>query len=214
MENLYSKQVLDISGWEREEHYRFFSTFTQPFFNVHTELDITPLYRFCKQHKLPVSLAYMHTTVRAVRATENFLLRIEGGQVIKFSAVDLSTTILKDNNTFSFVHLPHKEDLAAFCSNSAAIIALVRQSKQMMHGHQGNDVLHMTTLPWFKFNGMEHARTIDPDDSVPKFAYGRLEFKNERVLLPMSISVHHGLADGYHIHLLVKEMERIVETYA
>ncbi|GGG04256.1 CatA-like O-acetyltransferase [Pontibacter amylolyticus] len=214
MQNRYSKEIIPIKGWEREETFRFFSTFTQPFFNVHTEADITPLYQYCKQHGLSISLAYMHATVQAARQVENFLLRIENGQVVRYSGLDLSTTILKDNKQIAFTHFPYHEKLADFCAEGARIIAAVKQSTKLFNGHQGIDLLHMTTLPWFTFRGMEHAFSIGQEDpGVPKIGYGKLEMRGDQVYLPISIGLHHALADGYHMHLFMEELTRVVQRY-
>ncbi|WP_461490425.1 CatA-like O-acetyltransferase [Pontibacter sp. HJ8] len=215
METRYSREVIPVEGWERAETFRFFSTFSQPFFNVHTEVAITPLYDYCKQQGLSVSLAYMHATVQAAWATENFRLRIENGQVLRYSGLDLSTTILKDDKQIAFTHFPYLDKLEDFCEAGATIIAEVKKSKKLFNGYQGTDLLHMTTLPWFKFKGMEHAFSLGQEDpGVPKIGYGRLEMQQDNVRLPISIGLHHALADGYHIHLFLQELERVVQGYA
>jgi chloramphenicol O-acetyltransferase type A len=214
MESRYSKEIIPIEGWEREETFRFFSNFTQPFFNVHTEVDITSLYTYCKQRGLSVSLAYMHATVQAAIATENFLLRIVNGQVVRYSGLDLSTTVLKDDKQIAFTHFPYHEKLEDFCSEGTRIIAEVKKSRKLFNGHQGVDLLHMTTLPWFTFKGMEHAFSIGQEDpGVPKIGYGKLEMREDKVYLPISIGLHHALADGYHMHLFLQKMEQLIELY-
>ncbi|MFD2245358.1 CatA-like O-acetyltransferase [Pontibacter ruber] len=214
MQTRYTKEIIPIEGWEREETYRFFSTFTQPFFNVHTEADITPLYRYCKRQGLPVSLGYMHATTQAARNTGNFLLRIENGQVIRYSGLDMSTTILKDDMQIAFTHFPFIEKLEDFCGNGAQVIAEVKKSRKLFNGYQGNDLLHMTSLPWFTFKGMEHASAANRQDpGVPKIGYGKIEMRGEQVYLPISIGLHHALADGYHIHLFLQELAKVIGSY-
>ncbi|MCC9168817.1 CatA-like O-acetyltransferase [Pontibacter harenae] len=212
MKTVYSKAPFKTKGWEREEHFHFFRSFTQPFFNVHTQIDITKLYHHAKWECLPVSLVYLHAAAEGARATENFLLRLEGDEVVKYEAVDISTTVLKDNKTVSFVHLPHHPDLHTFCQSSSEIIAEVKKSNKLFCGYSGPDLIHATTLPWFDFKGMEHAHTDDPCDSIPKLAFGRLEWKGQQAMLPVSVRVHHALADGYHIHLFLENMKRSVDA--
>ncbi|MBC5994571.1 CatA-like O-acetyltransferase [Pontibacter cellulosilyticus] len=208
----YSKTSFEIKGWEREEHFHFFRAFTQPFFNVHTEVDITNLYHYAKKEKLSVFLAYLHAATEGVRATENFLLRLEGDEVVKYEAVDISTTVLKDNKTVSFVHLTHHTDLHTFCNEASEIIAEVKKSNRLFYGYNGPDLVHATTLPWFTLKGMEHAHIDQPDDSIPKLAFGKLEFKEDRVILPVSVRVHHALVDGYHIHLFLEHMKASINS--
>lgn len=209
----YNSTRFEVKGWEREEHFHFFREFAQPFFNVHTEIDITNLYRYAKQKQLSVFLAYLHAATEGVRATDNFMLRLEGDGVVKYDAVDISTTILKDNKTVSFVHLPHYAELHTFCKTASEIVADVKKSTRLFYGYNGPDLIHATTLPWFKLNGMEHAHLNDPNDAIPKLAFGKLEFKGEQVILPLSVRVHHALADGYHIHLFLENMKASINSY-
>ncbi|CAM3743851.1 CatA-like O-acetyltransferase [Pontibacter korlensis] len=208
----YKKTRFETKGWEREEHFHFFKGFEQPFFNVHTEVEITNLFHYCKKHKLSVFLAYMHAATQGVLKTDNFLLRLEGNEVVKYEAADISTTVLTDRKTVSFVHLPHHPDLQAFSKEASEIVAEAKQGSKLFYGYNGPDLIHATTLPWFKFNGMEHAHMGDANDAIPKLAFGKLEVQAEKVVLPLSVRVHHALADGYHIHLFLKHMEESINS--
>lgn len=207
MKTLYNKTHFETKGWEREEHFLFFNSFTQPFFNVHTEIDITNLYHYAKWEGLSIFLAYLHGATKGIRATENFLLRLEGDAVVRYEAVDISTTVLKDNKTISFVHLPYHKDLHTFCREGSMIIAEVKASDKLFHGYNGPDLVHATTLPWFEFYGMEHAHQGSSSDAIPKLAFGRLKWKSRKAILPVSVQVHHALADGYHIHQFLEIMK-------
>ncbi|WP_205499923.1 CatA-like O-acetyltransferase [Rufibacter psychrotolerans] len=215
MTSKYNKQVIPVEGWAREAQFRFFRDFTQPFFNVHTQVDLTPLYVYCKQNQVSVFLAYLYVTLEAARATESFRLRLEGDQVVLYEGVDLSTTILKENQTISFVSLPYQDNLLDFCTQSREIINQAKGSKDLFIGHQGPDLLHLTTLPWFKSYGMEHATSVHPQEAgVPKIAFGQLDLQPDRVVLPLSIALHHALADGYHLHLFLQQMQGFISAFS
>jgi chloramphenicol O-acetyltransferase type A len=173
---------------------------------VHTEIEITDLYHYTKKEGLSLFLAYLHAATTGLRNTENFLLRLEAGNVVKYAAADISTTVLKNDKTVSFVHLPYHKDLKCFCQESSAIIEEVKKSRKLFYGYNGPDLVHATTLPWFKFMGMEHAHDNDPTDAIPKLAFGQMEWRETRLFLPVSVRVHHALVDGYHIHLFLQHM--------
>ena len=67
-------------------------------------------------------------------------------------------------------------------------------------------------FPGLKFNGMEHAHPDDPSDAIPKLAFGRLEWNDRRAILPISVRVHHALADGYHVHLFLENMKASINA--
>ena len=48
---------VDIDTWARKTTYEFFRDYEDPFFNITTNLDVTHLYRFCKDNDVAFSLA-------------------------------------------------------------------------------------------------------------------------------------------------------------
>ncbi|RNI21850.1 CatA-like O-acetyltransferase [Rufibacter latericius] len=215
MTSKYTKQSFPVEGWAREEQFRFFKTFTQPFFNVHTEVDITPLYRYCKQHNESVFLAYLYVTLEAARATESFRLRLEDEKVVLYEGLDLSTTVLRHDHSISFVSLPYQPTLRDFSLNSRKLIQNAQAGNQLFVGHQGPDLLHLTALPWFPSKGIEHAHSVNPQEAgVPKIAFGQMDVSPAKVTLPISVALHHALADGYHVHLFLEQMKGYIQAFS
>ena len=66
--------------------------------------------------------------------------------------------------------------------------------------------IRYSSLPWFSFSEMKHAGSFKTGDSAPRISTGRLIEKEKRLLLPISITVHHGLVDGLHVGEFVKEL--------
>ncbi|MET0753548.1 MAG: CatA-like O-acetyltransferase, partial [Pyrinomonadaceae bacterium] len=43
---------VDVESWNRKNTFEFFKNFEDPFFNIAANLDVTALYRFCKEKNL------------------------------------------------------------------------------------------------------------------------------------------------------------------
>src|SRR5690606_18617438 len=94
------------------------------------------------------------------------------------------------------------------------IIADVQTKKGLFHGYQGNDSMHLTTLPWFHSNGIEHAFRTNPQEAgIPKIAFGKLVQHEDQITLPLSIALHHALADGFHVHLFLEQMNAYISAF-
>ena len=70
------KQKIDISTWNRKEHFEFFCTFEEPFFGITTSIDMTIAYEKAKAMKIPFFVYYLHKTIAAINQVENFRYRI------------------------------------------------------------------------------------------------------------------------------------------
>ena len=69
------------------------------------------------------------------------------------------------------------------------------------------DVIRYSALPWFAFSEMKHAGSIQTGDSIPKISTGKLIQEKKKLLLPISISVHHGLVDGRNVAEFIQNVK-------
>ncbi len=72
---------IDLECWDRREIFDFFSPLSNPFYSVTFRLDVTELYRFCRERGLSFYYTMVFLVTRAVNGTEAFLYTIRGGEV-------------------------------------------------------------------------------------------------------------------------------------
>lgn len=199
---------LDLDAWPRRASFEFFRGFDKPYFNVCTRLDLTALQAL--KPRLPGSLwlAYHHLVMRAANEVEPFRWRLEGGRVRVLDAVHASTTVLRDDESIAFAYLDWDPDFARFAAAAAPVVAAVRRGDRAFDpGLDASAHLHFTTLPWLDFTSFSHARNWGREDSIPKFAFGRLQRDGDRTTMAFSVEVHHALMDGLHVGRLVQTLE-------
>ena len=205
-------KLLDIKNWNRREHFEFFSKFDEPFFGIVAEIDCTNAYRFCKEHQIPFFLFYHYKSIIAVNRTEEFRYRIQDNGIIVYDTIHVTTTISRDDNTFAFSFIPYAQSFDEFAELAQAEIRNVRSTEGLrMNENSGRpDVIHYSTVPWISFTGVTHARNFKFPDSVPKITFGRFSQKNSKKIMPVSINVHHGLMDGYHVGQYMELFEQLI----
>jgi chloramphenicol O-acetyltransferase type A len=65
-------------------------------------------------------------------------------------------------------------------------------------------------LPWVSFTSFSHARNWRQQDSIPRIAFGKFIEENDRILLPISVEVHHALVDGLHVGRFLMRLEELL----
>jgi chloramphenicol O-acetyltransferase type A len=208
------KHLIDLAGWNRREHFAFFSGFEEPFFGVVAEVDAARAYARAKQLETPFFQVYLHAVLRAVNAVEALRYRIEDGQVWCYDAVHASATLTRPDNTFGFSFVPYAPGLAEFGRGLQAEMEAVRQSTglRLNDAAARPDVIHFSAIPWLRFTGLTHARAFRHPDSVPKISVGRTQWQGEQLLMPVAVNVHHGLADGYHVGLFFEALQTALDA--
>jgi chloramphenicol O-acetyltransferase type A len=204
------KQELDITTWNRKEHFEFFCKFEEPFFGTTIQFDCTKAYAKSKELGVSFFTYYLHKTLVAVNKTENFRYRIHDGKVFIYDKINISSTILRDDKTFGFSEIEYNENLNAFIENYNTEATRVKNTTGLFTREYNENIVHFSALPWINFTSISHSRSFTFPDSCPKFSFGKMTTENDKKFMSMSVHVHHGLVDGYHLGLFFEEFERLM----
>ena len=98
-------QIIDLDKWHRKSQYDFFKNYDMPFFNITANVDVSNLKIFCKNNDLPFFLSSLFFSIKAANEIEEFRYRIKDDGVICYDKIDAGSTVLMDDNSFSFVIL-------------------------------------------------------------------------------------------------------------
>ncbi|RZJ69091.1 MAG: chloramphenicol acetyltransferase [Flavobacterium sp.] len=195
---MYTK--LDIPNWPRREHFEFFRKFDEPFYGIVANLDVTEAYATAKETGASFFLYYMHKVAATVNALEEFRYRIAGDEVLIYDRIDISATLTRDDNTFGFSLIEYTDDFTSFTEIAKAEIERVRNTTGLFtRAFEVDNLIHFSAVPWIDFTSLSHARSFSIPDSCPKISVGKMTESNGRRMMPVSVHVHHGLLDGYHV---------------
>ncbi len=210
-------KYLDVTTWSRRDLFEFFIGFDKPYFNICTTVDVTRLLEFLVQRPgTSVTLAYHYFALRAANEIEPFRYRLRNGKVLVHDVIHGGTTVLQPNESFTFAYFKFDEDFGKFMVEAQRSVDIVKQGGSAFDPRPADDAIHFTALPWVSFTSFSHARNWKTEDSVPKIAFGKFVNETERVLLPISVEVHHALVDGLHVGRFINRLEEALanpETY-
>ena len=201
---------LDLSTWNRKEHFEFFCKFEEPFFGTTIQFDCTKAYIKAKELGVSFFTYYLHKTLVAVNKTENFRYRIHDGKVFIYDKINISSTILRDDKTFGFSEIEYNENLNTFIENYNTEATRVKNTSGLFTRDYNENIVHFSALPWINFTSISHSRSFTFPDSCPKFSFGKMTTDNDKKFMSLSVHVHHGLVDGYHLGLFFEEFERLM----
>lgn len=200
---------IDYDNWERRELFEFFSAVSQPFYSVTFNLDVTNLYNYTHSRRLSFYYALTYLVTKAVNSVDNFLYAIEDGEIVKHDELLCSFTDLKkDSDNFHIVTMPCEGTLDEFCA--AAEKKSAAQKEFINMEEEGKNLIFISCLPWIELTGLTNERNFDPDDNIPRIAWGKYHEDSGRKVLGMSLELNHRFCDGVHIGQFAKELERLI----
>ena len=202
------EKIIDKSQWNRREHFEHFSALDDPFFGVTVNVDCTNIYSHAKEKGVSFSLLLLHRIITAACTVEEFRYRIEGDNIVCYDSLVAEATVARADHTFSFASFEYEADEEIFIQKASAEMERLQHTTGLNKSEVFHpNAIHYSAVPWFRFTDMKHPTNIRSNDSVPKISTGRFFPEGERLLIPVSITCHHGLMDGYHVSRLVEELE-------
>lgn len=195
------KTLLDLENWNRKEHYLFFKQFEEPFFGLTIEIDCTKAYATAKELGTSFFVYYLHKTLVAVNTIECFRYRINNDAIYIYDTIDVSATIMREDQTFGFSLIEYSPYFEVFAANTFKEIERIQNTSGLLTREFPNDnLIHFSAVPWINFTSLSHARNYTFPDSCPKISFGKMTIGNDgERTMSMSIHAHHGLMDGFHV---------------
>lgn len=203
---------VDIERWERKAAFDFFKDYEDPFFNITANLNVTRLYKFCKEKGLAFSLASLFYSLEAANEIREFRLRFKGESVIEFDRIDATQTILNDDNTFSFCYYPMQPTVFEFDAAGKTSREKYKALKTFDVESDRLDLIYYSVIPWVSFTAFKHAGRANNRQSVPRIVFGKLFDEGSEKKMPLSVEVHHALMDGFHVGKLFKLFQEKIDS--
>lgn len=198
---------LDINTWNRKQHFEHFSKLKDPYFGITIPFNVTKAYSFSKEKNISFFGTYLHACMQAINNVENLKYRIVDDKVMICNTINASATIMKENKTFGFSFIDYNESLDQFLLNIQAEKQRIEKSNNLFPPKNGVDCIHCSALPWSDFSG--HKEPVSGlQESVPKFAFGKMKEVNNEKIMNVAINVNHALVDGYHLSLFSEKFQK------
>lgn len=196
----------DLENYERKDHFLYFSSLDNPFVGVTVRVDAGSLVRVCREKNLSFYLAFMHAAALAADSVPEFRRRVIDGEIWEYDECPTSHTEALDNGTYCYCTLHHHMPLREYFETAEKQRAAVKEKGVLEEDEEVDGMYFITCVPW-----LHYSELVLPSgqESNPRISWGKYEedFRG-RLMMPVSVLLHHGLADGLHIAAFYEALGR------
>lgn len=203
---------LDVENWPRYKTYEFFQAFEDPCFNFTANIDVTALYRFCRQHDLSYSLTALYYTLVVANGIREFRIRELEGRLVEFDQIHATQTILNDDDTFSFAYFAMKSDVFDFNRSGREAMVKYKQLKSFDVEADRSDLIYYSVIPWISFTSFKHASRLSKPLTIPRIVFGKRFENGDGHLMPLSVEANHRIMDGVHVGRFFERYQEILSS--
>ena len=189
---------IDLNRYARRAHFDYFRTLAYPYAGVTAEVDVTDIVRICRDRHRSFYLSFLHAAALAADDVPELRQRIREGRIVEYDECPTSHIELTEDGSYCYCTLRHHMDEDRYHALAERSRAECRKNG-IREDEDAESMYFISTLPWLHYTAL-----IQPvaggDESNPRITWGRyVSAPDGRMLMPVSILVHHALADGIHL---------------
>ena len=230
--NTGNRTIIDYPTWERKENFEFFKNYLNPCYSVTCDVECTEAFENSKKEKSSFFIKYLYAILRAVNEVPELRYRIEKEScvdpnsglteerevIVQYKKVSVITPITAGpNGRFHSVNIPYESSFLDFSRRAKEIIENIPENtnpyaaENSVNGSKNKymDMVLVAANPGLAFTSMTCTQSSPQGNKKPLINVGKATCREGKYYIPVFISVHHGLCDGYHL----TQFYNLVEKY-
>ena len=202
---------IDLATWDRAMHCQILRNSVMPQYGVSFELDITNFLQKIRERGYSFTFSFVFAVTKCANEIEEFRCRFWEGKPVIYDRINTSFTYLDEGSElFKVVNVEMQDTMEEYVSLAADT---VRGQKECFTAPMGNDIYQFSSFPWVSFTHISHTESGKKDNAVPLIDWGKYFVRDERVMLPFSVQVHHSFVDGIHIGKLADLLQEYLDHF-
>lgn len=207
---------IDMSNWDRLENYTWFTTKNRCKINMTMNVDVTKLVKIIKEKKLRHYTTFTYIVSKVVNANDEFKMNYdEKGDLGIYDIVHPRYPIFHESDKrLSVLWTEYSDDFNLFYDRFIDDVKTFGEKRSMAaKGPFPPNCFDISSLPWSSFTSFNCPQANDIVWLPPFVMVGRYFENIDKILLPVSISVHHATCDGYHVSKFFNEFQNIASNF-
>lgn len=202
-------QRIDRRSWPRDAYFNHYFHAVPCTYSMTVKLDITPI----RQQGVKLYPAMLYALCTVVNRHAEFRTSLdEAGNVGVFSdMVPCYTIFHKDSETFSNIWTEYHPRFSEFLRAYQQDLQRYGQNPglEAKPGTPANS-FPVSMIPWTTFDGFNLNLPNGAGYLLPIFTMGKFYQQEDRYWLPLSVQVHHGVCDGFHLCRFINELQELI----
>ena len=201
------KQI-DLSTWSRKPLFESYRNTDFPYIILGARVDVSSLLSKCREEHSSFYFSLVHLATRTADSIENFHYRFRGSQVYR---IDQSTPVLTHmqpgDEIFMMLEGDPSLSRSDFCRDLREKAEHTSPGQRLDCGDR-LDIISFSCVPWVDYTHVIRTITRFGEDCNPKITWGKYETEQGRATVNLSVQVHHGLMDGYHVGMFYEKLQQ------
>ena len=205
---------IDLNEWSRGELFETYIESMRVVMSLTADVNAAPLLKFTKANGLKFYPAMIWAVAKTVNARGEFKYGWnERGELIKWDFVSPSyAEFHKEDENCTKTVTEYSGDLFEFHARFLRDREKYKNSRGFVENQPPN-FFDVSCLPWLRYRSFDMHVFDEGKFLAPVVTWGRYEREGERRPMPLTLNIHHAVADGFHLARFFIELQELIDSF-
>jgi len=206
------KQKINIDDWNRKKQFTFFSKFDNPYTGCTTLINVDNIVKYSKNNNISFYGLMAYFVINAINKIDEFKYVLEENEIYKYDKINATFSVLTSNNQINFSRIVEFNSFNKFINDFIKAKEEAESGKIISYEVAYNKC-YFTCTPWMRVTSVQNPMNYKNMDSIPRICWGKYFLQNNKYMIDFSIQVNHAFQDGYHIGLLINQLQCDIDNF-
>lgn len=205
--------TVDLKEWSRGELFRFYMDKMRIVMSLTVDIDVTNLKAYAKKMDMEFYPLMLWAVSKVINSHGEFKYGWSGdGALIQWDYVSPSyVDFHREDENFTKMVTEYSDDLLEFYGRVMADRERYKNDRAVLDGQPPN-FFDVSCLPWVRYKHFDVHVFDEGKFLAPVVTWGKYEQENGRFMMPLTMNIHHSVADGFHLSRFFNEVQELIYT--
>ena len=206
-------EIINLDTWNRGNLFKFYIEKMRMVMSLTVDMDITPLLQFSKKSRLKFYPVMLWCVSKIVNAHDEFKYSWDmDGNLIKWDFISPSyADFHKEDGNFTKLVTEFSDDLNEFHDRFLKDREKYKDVRAIAENQPPN-FFDVSCLPWVRYKHFDVHVFDEGKFLAPVITWGKYEAENGKLVMPLTMNIHHAVVDGFHLSRFFNEIQEFIHS--
>ena len=204
---------VDLQTWSRGNLFQFYMDKMRIVMSLTVDVDVTNLKEYAKETRIPFYPLMLWVVSKVINAHDEFKYSWDHeGNLIRWDYVSPSyTDFHTEDENFTKMVAEYSDDPAEFYGRVLTNRERYKNERAVLENQPPN-FFDVSCLPWVRYKHFDVHVFDEGKFLAPVVTWGKYEPEDGRLIMPLTMNIHHAVADGFHLSRFFNEVQELIHS--
>lgn len=205
--------AIALNEWSRGNLFKFYIDKMRIVMSLTVDIDVANLKLYAKKTGIPFYPLMLWVVSKVINAHDEFKYSWDNeGNLIRWDYVSPShTDFHSDDENFTKLVTEYTDDLTEFYRRVMADRERYKNDRAVLD-NQPLNFFDVSCLPWVRYKHFDVHVFDEGKFLAPVVTWGKYEQDGNKLIMPLTMNIHHAVADGFHLSRFFNEVQELIDS--